>query len=90
MINYDADLQLISSKLWCCCLLKTILSFNLWELLAMCVFWGKNNKTQKFVFRHKQFNNINSSNPFIVYFWLGVACLLGGFGFINCAWDRGM
>lgn len=51
MFNYDADLQLISSKLWYCCHLKTALSFNLWELLATSMFWEKKSKTPKFVFR---------------------------------------
>lgn len=40
MVNYDADLQLVSSKLWYRCHLKTTLSFNLWEPLAACAFSG--------------------------------------------------
>lgn len=65
MFNYDADLQLISSELWCCGHLKTILSFNLWELLAMCVFGGGGTPKPKSLFLEIN-NNIKISNPFIV------------------------
>lgn len=66
MFNYDADLQLISSKLWYCCHLKTILSFNLWELLATCILGGgAKAKPKSLVFRDKQINNVKTSNPFI-------------------------
>lgn len=70
MFNYDADLQLISSKLWHCCHLKTIPSFNLWELLAMCILWEEKKKKanpKSLVFRDKQLNNVKTSNPFIVF-----------------------
>lgn len=46
---------------------------NFWQW----VYSGKKSKPQKFGFRDKQFNNVKTSNPFIVYLKKN-------------AWDRGM
>lgn len=66
MFNYDVDLQLVSSKLWCCGQLKTILSFNLWELLAVCMFCGGKQTPKPKSLVLKFINDIKTSKLSIV------------------------
>lgn len=50
MVSYDADLQLISSELRYRYLLKTVLPFNLWELLAVRAFSGEKQQNPEVCF----------------------------------------